>query len=95
MPHETGMTELTDEVKGLRGDLREMLTKLFGDANVENPHGRIPRLESQVDNHEHRIGTLEALRQTAGGAWWLFGKIVVGMALVGDLAYHIFSMVRH
>lgn len=94
MQHETGMTELTDEVKGLRGDLREILTKLFGDANIENPHGRIPRIEYHVADHERRIDVLETLKTRAGGAWWFVGRVVAWAVIAADLMYHVVTIVR-
>ena len=55
------VNELTEEIRGMRADFRNALTKLFGDAETENAHGRIPRLETRADDHEKRIGVLGAI----------------------------------
>lgn len=76
----------------MRADLRVVYTKLFGDEMpMENAHGRIPRLESQIADHEQRLGVLESLKQRAGGAGWLVAA-VVGLI---EVAYHVFAIVRH
>jgi hypothetical protein len=86
------INELTDEVRGLRADFRVILTKMFGaDDSTENPQGRIPRLESQVADHEERIGILEGLKQRAGGAGWLIASLVAAT----DLIYHVVVITRH
>ncbi len=90
----TAIHELTNEVRGMRGDLRDTLTKLFGDATAENSHGRVPRLEMQVDDHEQRIDTLEALKQRGAGAWWMVLRIAAVVAVSADLVYHIATIVR-
>lgn len=88
----TTSSELTEEMRGLRGDLRVILTKLFGaDDSTENPQGRIPRLEAQVSDHESRIGLLESLKQRASGAGWLVATI---MAVI-DLLYHLLTLRGH
>jgi hypothetical protein len=91
----TAIHELTNEVRGMRGDLRDTLTKLFGDATAENSHGRVPRLEIQVDDLEQRVGILEALRQRGAGAWWMILRIAAVVAFSADLLYHIVTIVRH
>jgi hypothetical protein len=91
----TAIHELTNEVRGMRGDLRDTLTKLFGDATAENSHGRVPRLEMQVDDHEQRIDSLEALKQRGAGAWWMILRIAAVVAVSADLVYHIVTIVRH
>jgi hypothetical protein len=91
----TAIHELTNEVRGMRGDLRDTLTKLFGDATAENSHGRVPRLEMQVDDHEKRIDTLETLKQRGAGAWWVILRIAAVVTVCADLLYHISEIVRH
>jgi len=91
----TAIHELTNEVRGMRGDLRDTLTKLFGDATAENSHGRVPRLEMQVDDHEQRIDSLEALKQRGAGARWMILRIAAVVAVSADLVYHIVTIVRH
>lgn len=88
--HETNDGQLIEEVRGLRGEMRELLTKLLGDATAENPHGRIPRLETQVADHEDRLGILEGIKQRAGGAGWLIALAVGGV----DLIYHLSSIAQ-
>jgi hypothetical protein len=91
----TAIHELTNEVRGMRGDLRDTLTKLFGDATAENSHGRVPRLEMQVDDHEKRLGTLENLKQRGAGAWWLILRAAAVVAFTADLLYHFAAFVMH
>lgn len=91
----TAIHELTNEVRGMRGDLRDTLTKLFGDATAENSHGRVPRLETQVDALEKRLSILEALKQRGAGAWGMILRIAAVVTVCGDLLYHISEIVRH
>jgi hypothetical protein len=91
----TAIHELTNEVRGMRGDLRDTLTKLFGDATAENSHGRVPRLELQVDDLAKRVGALEALKQRGAGAWWMILRIAAVAAVSADLLYHIITIVMH
>ena len=88
------VNELTEEIRGMRADFRNALTKLFGDAETENPHGRIPRLESVVDDHEKRIGALENLRTRGQGAWHLAGWAVAAILGLGQLAYYASTILR-
>lgn len=89
----TAIHELTNEVRGMRGDLRDTLTKLFGDATAENSHGRVPRLEMQVDDHERRLDTLDALKQRGAGAWWMVLRVAAVIIVGADLLYHIVVIV--
>jgi hypothetical protein len=82
------MNELTEEIRGMRADFRNALTKLFGDAESENAHGRIPRLESVAEDHEKRIGALEKLLTRGQGAWHLAGWAVAAVVSLATLAYH-------
>ncbi len=77
----------------MRGDLRDTLTKLFGDATAENSHGRVPRLEMQVDDHERRLDTLDALKQRGAGAWWMVLRVAAVIIVGADLLYHIVVIV--
>jgi hypothetical protein len=91
------MNELTEEIRGMRADFRNALTKLFGDAETENPHGRIPRLESVADDHEKRIGALENLRTRGQGAWHLAGWVVAAVLVIGELTHYsdaIYSAIK-
>jgi hypothetical protein len=88
----TAMQELIEEMRGMRGDFRTVLTKLFGDDKTENEHGRIPRLESVMDNHEKRIGALEELVTKAGGMKSMAGWAVAGLLALGEIAYHVVTI---
>jgi hypothetical protein len=98
MPDEASvMNELTEEIRGMRADFRNALTKLFGDAETENAHGRIPRLESVAEDHERRIGTLENLRTRGQGAWHLAGWVVASVLVFAELAHYsvaIYSAIK-
>ena|SRR5579862_7236674 len=88
------VNELTEEIRGMRADFRNALTKLFGDAESENAHGRIPRLESIAEDHEKRIGALENLRTRGQGAWHLAGWAVAAVLGVGELIYHAIAILN-
>jgi hypothetical protein len=90
---QTAINELTDEVRGLRADLRVFHTKMFGDDTQENERGRIPIIEATLEDHRLRIGAIESVRERGKGVAWLAALIVGGI----DLAYHaatIFGIVR-
>lgn len=90
----SAVNELTLEIRGMRADFRTVLTKLFGDAETENPHGRIPRLESVADSQERRIGDLENLRTRGQGAWHLAGWAVAAILGLGQLVYYASTIFR-
>lgn len=76
-PHDTdAILQLAEEIRGIRSDLRVIHTKLFGEDAAESPQGRIPRLESAVIDHGHRIKHLERRRWMQQGASMLLGAIV-------------------
>lgn len=82
-PHETeAIVQLTEEIRGVRSDLRVFHTKLFGDDGSESPQGRIPRLESAVVDHGRRIKHLEHRRWMQQGAWMLVGMLLSMSALL-------------
>jgi hypothetical protein len=90
---QTALIELTNEVKGLRADLRVFHTKMFGDDTRENERGRIPIIESTLEDHGLRIGAIESMRERGRGIAWL-AAIVVGTI---DLLYNaatVFGLVR-
>lgn len=72
--------EMSDELGGLRGQVRDLRTVLLGDGEGETKHGRIPMLEARVDDHEARISDLEKTKIKwtaygfAAGAVVAFGK---------------------
>ena len=87
----TAIHELTEEVRGLRTDLRVFYTKLFGDETGENAQGRIPRIETTQANHERRIVRIERFT-------WIGAGAVMILAFAGkavEFVYHIVGIVRH
>lgn len=88
------VNELTEEIRGMRADFRNALTKLFGDAETENPHGRIPRLETVAEDHEKRLAALENLRTRGQGAWHLAGWAAALFLGLGELAYHAGTIIN-
>lgn len=85
----TQLTTLTNEVKGLRADLRVFHTKLFGDDDGENTQGRIPRLEAKVAAHERKLARWEPIHFILRGAWLLL------VAAAGYLVNHFLPLRGH
>ena len=85
----TQLTTLTNEVKGLRADLRVFHTKLFGDDDGETAQGRIPRLEAKVAAHERKLARWEPIHFALRGVWLL----LVGAA--GYFADHFLPFKGH
>jgi hypothetical protein len=49
-PHDAQLIiELTNEIRGYRQDLKVLTTKLLGDPDNENEHGRLPMIEAKVE----------------------------------------------
>lgn len=91
-PHDTeALTQLTNEVIGLRADLRVFYTKLFGDEQAENPQGRIPRLESSVRDHNQRIKRIERWGWIAAGVAITINAIAAG----AEFLYHLTGIKGH
>ncbi len=85
------INELTEEVRGLRTDLRVFYTKLFGDETGENAQGRIPRIEATQVNHERRILRIERFTWIGAGAVMILAFADRAIQFV----YHILGIVRH
>lgn len=98
-PHEsTAIAELTDEVRGYRRDLEVLTTKLFGDPNNENEHGRLPVLEAAViaqakstalefEAQGKRIRRQEQLS-------WMVRGVIGAVVLISAIAYEISSTLK-
>jgi len=68
---------LTEEVRGYRAEVQILHTKLFGDKDGENPRGRLPQLESQVERQSRRIDRIAPL------GLWLRALRAVAIAAAG------------
>ena len=81
---------LTDEVRGLRGDVRVLHTKLFGDDASENKQGRIPRIEAEQADHDRRLK-----RQERVG--WLGRAVLFWLWLSAPVEFlsHLKELARH
>ena len=92
------LNDIKSEVIGLRSDMRVLHTKMFGADDSENAQGRIPRIEAIIVDHECRLQKQERLESQGSGALWVIARIFALLGvLVGlsDLAYRIFTNVRH
>ena len=91
-PHETkAIADLTDEIRGLRGDFAVIHTKLFGDDDKETDKGRIPQLEAKQAKTDKRLTRVERVGWMAAGAGWFVALIVAAVKAI----YYTVGIVRH
>lgn len=95
-PHEsTAIAELTDEVRAYRRDvavltasITVLTTKLFGDPNNENLHGRLPVMEAAVEDQGKRIRRQERLS-------WIVRGAISAIVVISALVYEITNIKGH